>query len=91
MEAAGTATLGESTVNRPFIKRCSGCGRCVAACRRRLHSLETVNNRKISVKKSLHLCDQCRQCVSACPLQLLGDDQEVISHPALQPRSPKDP
>ncbi|HEY5975548.1 MAG TPA: 4Fe-4S dicluster domain-containing protein [Geobacteraceae bacterium] len=51
--------------------RCSGCGRCVAACRNRLYSLETVGWRKQIVRRRPESCTNCLGCFRACPMNAI--------------------
>ena len=51
--------------------RCSGCGRCVAACLQRLITLETTGYRKHAVVTKAKLCTCCGACVTACPLDAI--------------------
>lgn len=51
--------------------RCSGCGRCVAACPDRLFTLETAGYRKYAVLLSPARCSTCLLCVAACPVGAL--------------------
>lgn len=53
------------------LRRCSGCGRCVAACPEKLYSLEADNHRKQSVLGSVELCSRCGRCVQSCPLDVI--------------------
>lgn len=51
--------------------RCSGCGRCVSACRSRLVTLESVGHKK---QASFHGADQCTNCLNCfreCPLSAI--------------------
>jgi NAD-dependent dihydropyrimidine dehydrogenase PreA subunit len=52
-------------------KRCSGCGRCVAACPDRLFTLETAGYRKYAVLLSPACYSSCLSCVAACPMGAL--------------------
>jgi ferredoxin len=52
-------------------ERCSGCGRCVAACPARLFTLETAGYRKYAVRLSPERCSNCLRCVEACPVGAL--------------------
>ena len=48
--------------------RCTGCGRCVAACDPRVLSLETLPNwRKSAVLHELGACTGCSLCAVRCP------------------------
>lgn len=48
--------------------RCSGCGRCVAACGARLYTLEDSGNRKHAVRRDAGRCERCLSCLRECPL-----------------------
>ncbi len=49
-------------------QRCTGCGRCVAACEERLFTLETVSHRKYANLVSPERCSICLKCVAECPV-----------------------
>ncbi len=49
-------------------QRCSGCGRCVAACPLKLISLESSGYRKQAVISDIHRCSSCGLCMEACPV-----------------------
>jgi ferredoxin len=53
------------------VARCSGCGRCVAACPERLFTLEVSGFRKHAVLGSPERCTLCLDCLAACPVQAL--------------------
>ena len=59
---------------RPTIEvtRCTGCGRCVAACCERLFTLETAGFRKHAHLKGGERCTLCGRCLEACPVGALG-------------------
>ncbi len=48
--------------------RCTGCGRCVAACPERLFTLETSGYRKHAAMTAPERCTRCRRCVEECPV-----------------------
>jgi ferredoxin len=48
--------------------RCSGCGRCVAACSLRLITLDNIGSRKIAWVKFPERCSLCERCISECPI-----------------------
>ncbi len=49
-------------------QRCTGCGRCVAACGEKLFTLETAGHRKHAVMISPERCSRCLRCVAECPV-----------------------
>lgn len=53
------------------ITRCTGCGRCVAACPDRLFTLEVSGYRKHTVLTSPARCNLCLKCLAACPVRAL--------------------
>jgi len=52
-------------------RRCTGCGRCVAACDLHLLSLETVRWEKFAVLREPELCTSCTACAVSCPFQAI--------------------
>jgi len=50
------------------VVRCSGCGRCVAACPERIITLTTDQFRKHATVTDADRCTQCGRCIAACPL-----------------------
>jgi ferredoxin len=51
--------------------RCTGCGRCVAACDLHLLSLEVVRWRKSSVMHGPERCTGCSRCALRCPFDVI--------------------
>jgi formate hydrogenlyase subunit 6/NADH:ubiquinone oxidoreductase subunit I len=51
------------------LQRCTGCGRCVAACGPHLLSLEVALFRKTAVLdlNATDACTGCNRCAVACP------------------------
>jgi NAD-dependent dihydropyrimidine dehydrogenase PreA subunit len=49
-------------------KRCSGCGRCLAACELRLLEFETRAWKKTTVVKAEEQCTGCGDCATRCPI-----------------------
>jgi ferredoxin len=51
--------------------RCTGCGRCVAACDLHLLSLEIVRWEKFAVLHEPDRCTGCSQCAVRCPFHVI--------------------
>lgn len=54
------------------LRRCSGCGRCVAACPENLYTLESAKHRKHAVNSDPERCSSCGGCIISCPLELIA-------------------
>jgi len=55
------------------IDRCTGCGRCVAACEPRVLSLETMPDwRKSAVLHAPDGCTGCSLCAVRCPFAAIS-------------------
>lgn len=52
--------------------RCSGCGRCIAACAPALFHFETQAWRKRAVLTDAAVCSGCALCVRRCPTAALS-------------------
>lgn len=65
----GTRRSGRLPVIDP--QRCTGCGRCVAACDLHLLSLETVRWKKSSVLHEADRCTGCSLCAVSCPFDAI--------------------
>ncbi|RNC68340.1 MAG: 4Fe-4S dicluster domain-containing protein [Desulfuromonadales bacterium] len=46
--------------------RCTGCGRCVAACPLRLMTLDVRGLRKVATLKDVTCCSACGRCADEC-------------------------
>ena len=55
--------------------RCSGCGRCVSACPKRLFTLDTVGQRKTAVLTAPEQCTGCMKCTEECLVGALRDSR----------------
>lgn len=83
-EIKGIGQGGSKEIPLPEVAmaRCTGCGRCVAACRERLLTLEVTGYRKHAFLREPARCTRCLDCldcVAACPVGALscrisGDD-----------------
>jgi NAD-dependent dihydropyrimidine dehydrogenase PreA subunit len=51
--------------------RCTGCGRCVAACGLHLLSLEPVGWHKFATLNEPERCTGCSECAPACPFHAI--------------------
>lgn len=56
--------------------RCSGCGRCIAACHLRLFAFERQGWRKISVLQDMDRCTGCAQCNAMCPIDAISMEKK---------------
>ena len=77
METAGSGIIG--TVPIVDTARCSGCGRCVAACNLRIITLDTIGRRKFAVIISPEKCNYCGACIPACPVDAFESSHRIIS------------
>lgn len=78
METDGSGVVVTPTVPEVDVARCSGCGRCVAACPVKIITLETFGFRKHAVIFCKERCTRCDRCVQSCPvgaLSLVLDEQ----------------
>lgn len=53
-------------------ERCSGCGRCVAACRKGIYSLEASEGRKFAVRMGVERCSHCLECRRECLMEAIS-------------------
>jgi formate hydrogenlyase subunit 6/NADH:ubiquinone oxidoreductase subunit I len=67
-QAGRMKVLEEKNESVPQVEpgRCTGCGRCVAACPERLFTLEVSGFRKCAVLEEPQRCSRCGKCVTAC-------------------------
>lgn len=47
--------------------KCTGCGKCVEACHRKVYELEEKEGRKVAVPSREDWCLRCFLCVDPCP------------------------
>jgi NAD-dependent dihydropyrimidine dehydrogenase PreA subunit len=59
--------------------RCTGCGRCVAACPFRVLTLEVSGYRKHAALQDSRRCSGCDACLPACPVGALAADGANVS------------
>jgi len=52
--------------------RCTGCGRCIAACALHLIAFETKDWKKRSVVQNPERCTGCGDCDSRCPFSAIS-------------------
>jgi ferredoxin len=57
--------------------RCSGCGRCIAACHLGLFAFERQGWRKISVLQDQDRCTGCAKCDAMCPVSAIAMEKKV--------------
>lgn len=64
-------------------ERCTGCGRCIAACDLRLIAFETRDWKKRSVVQDPERCSGCGDCASRCPVNAisLAEDHQGKASP----------
>jgi ferredoxin len=69
-------TIDPNTVPKIDTTRCTGCGRCIAACTEHVLTLEVFGFRKFAMVKEAQRCLRCFKCVTACPVgALVGSEQ----------------
>ncbi|MDK9718452.1 MAG: 4Fe-4S binding protein [Trichlorobacter sp.] len=64
--------MPESVIPTITTQRCSGCGRCVAACPEQIITLQTVLYRKHAVITEPERCTGCGACITACPIEAIS-------------------
>jgi len=74
METAGPGTLKPDLQDLPQIDsaRCTGCGRCVAACPARIITLEVAGFRKHATIMHPERCNLCDRCRAECPVEAVS-------------------
>lgn len=72
-EAAMARLSSLARKRRPVVdvQRCTGCGRCVAACDPHLLSLEVERWNKFAVLHDAHRCTGCSLCARVCPFDAI--------------------
>lgn len=73
LEDAGQSVM-RSRISLPTIDtaRCTGCGRCVAACHLHLLSLERQGWEKFSALHDSDRCTGCEACAVTCPFNAIA-------------------
>ena len=64
-------TTPQTAIPEIDTERCTGCGRCVAACRLHLLSLERKGWVKSSTLHDHARCTGCGACETACPYSVI--------------------
>jgi len=60
--------------------RCSGCGRCIAACHLNLFAFERMGWRKVSVLQDAERCSGCNKCAGVCPIDAIRMSERARAH-----------
>ena len=61
--------------------RCSGCGRCIAACPLPLFVFETKAWRKTAVLQDMDRCTGCGKCEIRCPVEAIAMFPRALEMP----------
>lgn len=66
---------------RPHVDagRCTGCGRCVAACEPNALSLESLNWKKTAALHAAQACTGCAACARVCPFEAIRMRRPVLA------------
>jgi len=73
METDGSGTVaGLASVPVVNPGRCSGCGRCVAACPEKILTLEVAGFRKHALIMYPDRCSLCGRCIAECPVEAVS-------------------
>jgi len=72
METDGSGAVALMAVPVVNVSRCSGCGRCVAACPPKIITLDSIGYHKNAVIMLEERCAKCGSCIEGCPLGALG-------------------
>jgi ferredoxin len=66
-------------------RRCTGCGRCVAACGLHLLSLQTQGWEKFATLQEPGACTGCSLCAVACPFRAISMHAARPEYPGSAP------
>ena len=73
METDGSGTVaGLAAVPVVNSARCTGCGRCVAACPEKILTLEVTGFRKHAMIMHPDRCNLCGRCIAECPVEAVS-------------------
>ena len=75
-EGKGGVIINSNQYPEVATARCTGCGRCVAACAERLLTLEVSGYRKHAALREPLRCTRCLDCLAACPVGAIGCAEE---------------
>ena len=70
-EAGRTVRRARTSLPTVDTARCTGCGRCVAACHLHLLSLERQGWKKFSTLHESDRCTGCKACEVTCPFNAI--------------------
>lgn len=60
-------------------QRCTGCGRCVAACDLHLLSLEPIRWQKFATLNGPEACTGCSLCALRCPFGAIRMQRQAVA------------
>jgi ferredoxin len=64
--------------------RCTGCGRCIAACPLPLFTFKTIAWRKTVVMQDVQRCTGCARCETRCPVGAISMQSDLPPLPLMQ-------